>query len=279
MRYQTVTRRRLAGAAGAVAAGLGGAQSLDAAVVAQTLEAGVPPTYSIDLNGDGPVEFDIADYHDGNPSSLEDTLKVSNFPSGGGVGLALDQAGYVANLPAGTLIGPASALTYGVPPGATDDLNGEKQGVMVGNFQVDDPAGYIGVQFSVDGATHYGYVGFQGVETDASNMGPEGRIFGYGWDDAPNTAIAAGAGLTPQLTADVDMDGDVDGNDFLIIQRGLGGAYDADDVAAFKAQYGQSASAAAASAVPEPASLTLLAAGAAGLALFRRRTSTNSNSR
>jgi len=258
-----------AGAAAALAAGLGGAQSLDAAVVAQTVEEGVPPNYSVDLNGDFVNEFQISDYHQADASTIEDTLKVSGFPSEGGVGLAIDQAGYTANLAAGTLIGPTSGLIYGVPPGGTDDLNGVKNGVEVGNFQVADGPGYIGVEFTIDGAMHYGYVGFQGVETDESNAGPEGRIFGFGYETTADTAIAAGAGLVPPLTADVDGDGDVDGNDFLIIQRGIGSTYSATDVAAFKAQYGQGTG--AVTAVPEPASLSLLAAGAAGIARYRRR--------
>jgi hypothetical protein len=142
---------------------------------------------------------------------------------------------------------------------------------------VDDPAGFIGVEFTIDTATHYGYVGFQGVETDDLNAGPEGRIFGFGYESEPNTPIAAGAGLVPALTADVDVDGDVDGNDFLIIQRGLGDVYDAEDMAALQSQFGQGGAAAAAqSAVPEPSSLSMLAAGAAGIARYRRRRASNS---
>jgi hypothetical protein len=274
MKAQKLIGRPWAGAAGALAAGLGGAQSLDAAVLAQTVEAEIPPTYVIDLDGDGAKEFEIADYHEASATNLEDTLKVSAFPEGGDVNLVLDGAGYTANLPAGTIIGPASGLNFGVPPGATDDLAGEKNLEMVGNFQVDDGPGYIGVSFPIAGATHFGYVGFQGVETDETNAGPEGRVFGFGYETEPDTPIAAGAGLMMPLTADTDQDGDVDGNDYLIIQRGMGGVYDADDVAAWKAQFGQGASV---SAVPEPTSLTALAAGAAGLAWLRRRRSGESS--
>jgi hypothetical protein len=272
MNNQRVIGRGLVGAVGAAAAGLSGAQSLEAAVLAQTVEEPVPPTYSIDLNGDFVNEFQIADYHEASATNLEDTLKVSSFPEQGGVGLALDEAGYVANLPGGTLIGPSSGMTFGVPPGATDDLAGEKNLEMVGNFQVDDSAGFIGVEFTIGTDIHYGYVGFQGVETDETNGGPEGRVFGFGYESQPNTPISAGAGLVPPLTADVDADSDVDGNDLLIIQRDLGGAYDAEDIAAFKAQFGQGG-AAGPSAVPEPNSLSMLAAGAAGLAQYRRRSS------
>jgi hypothetical protein len=274
MKDQKLVNRRMAGAAGALAAGLGGAQSLDAAVVATTVEAEVPPTYVIDFDNDGTKEFELADYHEASASNFEDTIKVSAFPEGGGVDLVLDDQGYVANLPEGTIIGPASGLNFGVPPGETDDLNGEKNFEMVGNFQVDDGPGFIGVSFQIAGATHYGYVGFQGVETDETNGGPEGRVFGIGYDDAPDTPIAAGAGLAPPLTADIDGDGDVDGSDLLLIQHGVGGTYDAEDIAAFQAQFGQGGG--GVSAVPEPSSLAALAAGATGLSWYRRRKSSNS---
>jgi hypothetical protein len=268
----TSTGRRITGAAGAAAASLAGAQSLEAAVLAQTVEAGIPPTFSVDLNGDLINEFEIADYHEASATNLEDTLKVSSFPEGGGVGLALDEANYVANLPEGTLIGPSSGLTFGAPPGETDDLAGEKNLEMVGNFQVDDSAGYIGVEFTIEGATHYGYVGFEGVETDEFNQGPEGHVFGFGYESEPNTPISAGAGLAPPLTADVDADSDVDGNDLLVIQQGIGTLYDGDDVAAWQAQFGQvSGAEASIAAVPEPSALALLAAGAVGIPLYRRR--------
>ena len=278
MRDQKMVNRHLASAAGALAAGLGGAQSLDAAVVAQTVDVPIPPNYDVDLNGDLMItpdpgggddiimgrEFRIADYNDADPP-IEFTTKIDSF--GEGVDVAVDEANFTANLMEGSLIGPA--LTYGRPPGETDDLSGEKDGVAVGNFQIADGPGYIGVQFPIAGATHYGYVGFQAVETDEANGGPEGRVFGFGYESTPDTPIAAGAGLEPPLTADVDDDGDVDGNDLLVIQRGLGDAYDGGDIAAWQAQFGQGGG--GVSAVPEPSSLTALAAGAAGVAWYRRR--------
>jgi hypothetical protein len=85
--------------------------------------------------------------------------------------------------------------------------------------------------------------------------------------------------------ADFDNDNDVDGNDFLRWQRGLGtnvgatnaqgdangdGAVNAADLAAWKARFGGTSSVAAVAAVPEPASGLLAAVGLALIPAVRR---------
>ncbi|MBA3481404.1 MAG: hypothetical protein H0T51_06275 [Pirellulales bacterium] len=258
------TVSRTAGALGAAAAaGLGGAQSSHADVVAQALNLTVPPNYAVDLDGDAIKEFDLIDL--GDPGGSEQIIKVHNFAAG--VGFVLDSGGmFAANLAPGTLIDSSSTFSAGLPP--DDALNGFDSTGPVGKFQVEDPAGYIGVQFLIAGQTHYGYVGFEGVELLAGNEGTEGRVFALGYESTPNTAIAAGAGIPP-LAADFDTDGDVDGNDFLVLQRGLGTTHDVDDLTAFQNEFGllaPPAAAVAVGAIPEPTSLTLLAAGASGVA-------------
>jgi len=84
------------------------------------------------------------------------------------------------------------------------------------------------------------------------------------------------AGNVPADDADFDGDNDVDGQDFLIWQRGLGvgtmiasgdaddnGMVDAADLAVWKAQFGGGASVATLSAIPEPTGLAV-----AGIATF-----------
>ena len=279
---ETQLGSRLVGAAGAVAAGLGGTQAASAEVVAQALNLAVPPNYAVDLDGDTVKEFDLIDL--GDPGGSEQIIKVYNFTNG--VGVVLDESGtFAANLAPGTLIGPASVFSgpaddtvtpavSGLPP--DDALNGFDGVGPAGRFQVEDPAGFIGVQFLIAGQTHYGYVGFEGVELDGANEGTEGRVFGLGYESTPNTAIAAGAGLPAGPTADFDFDGDVDGNDYLVLQRGLGTEYDADDFTAFRNEFGTGGLPATVGvgAAPEPTSLALLAAGASGVAVYRRRRST-----
>jgi hypothetical protein len=90
--------------------------------------------------------------------------------------------------------------------------------------------------------------------------------------------------LAAAADADFDNDSDVDGNDFLIWQRGLGignsnttgdangnGVVDGADLAIWKSQFVQATASGAAAAVPEPAAAGLLAVGLAAVAARRRR--------
>jgi hypothetical protein len=104
--------------------------------------------------------------------------------------------------------------------------------------------------------------------------------------------LAAGFGASP---SDKDVDGDVDGNDFLLIQRGLGTTYTAADITDWKTNFGSAgggapettfrtgsvvfdatAGLAAGSAVPEPASALLTLSAVAACFAIRRRPRQNS---
>jgi hypothetical protein len=79
----------------------------------------------------------------------------------------------------------------------------------------------------------------------------------------------AGAFAVPAAGGDYDGDTDVDGNDFLVWQRGESpDALSAADLDAWKASFGQPAGV---SAVPEPGCFTLAAAAATAFTLTARR--------
>jgi hypothetical protein len=173
---------RLASAAGALAAGLGGAQSLDAAVVFQAVDVDIPADmneYHVDLNGDATNEFDI--------QLSDDLLRIKATDYGATAGTLRAADGFVANLPAGTVIGPSSG-TYSSM--GLDTLNGIESGNPAGKFQTSAGAGYIGVTFQIAGAAHFGYVGYQG--TGAENSA-NGKIFALAYETEPRGAITAGA--------------------------------------------------------------------------------------
>jgi hypothetical protein len=79
--------------------------------------------------------------------------------------------------------------------------------------------------------------------------------------------------FTTSATGDFDFDMDVDGNDFLLWQRGVGAQYDQTHLAAWQTAFGTAASSVAASSLPEPALAPMLLAGlaAAGVTPLLRK--------
>src|SRR5688572_16849609 len=98
MRVKRFRSRQLAGAVGAVAAGLGGAESADAGVVYQLVNVAIPPDYNVDLNGDALREFDITLSADAAAGGK--LVKATDYATG--AGSLRDGSGRVANLAAGT---------------------------------------------------------------------------------------------------------------------------------------------------------------------------------
>jgi len=257
--------RRLAGALGALAAGLG-VQAAQGAIHTTPIDVIVPEDNAdnssgvpLDLDGDGFHEFDIRKY-----ASVSKVAKIQS-----GVGLLRGTDTKTVNVAGGTLIdgslGPYWGGTDDMNVSQVDQLAGTDKGTPTGNFQVSDGPGYIAVQFDILGQTHYGYVGYEGLPPENSN---NGHVFAMAYEDQPNVGIVAGMTATG-FAADVNADGRVDGKDFLTIQRGLGSTTGPSDVSSFRALYGRSAGAVA--AVPEPTGLAVAGSAVAGLAAARRK--------
>lgn len=80
-----------------------------------------------------------------------------------------------------------------------------------------------------------------------------------------------GPGASTPIPGDRDGDNDVDGNDFLLIQRGLGTTTSATDIATWKANYGRTSGTAVFVAVPEPATFAVAMLACVALAAANRR--------
>jgi hypothetical protein len=92
--------------------------------------------------------------------------------------------------------------------------------------------------------------------------------------DGAGPSIELDVTILPESSGngDFDFDNDVDGNDFLIWQRELGGSLEASDLQAWKADFGNGAgSLSVAQSVPEPSTILLSAATTAFLYHLTRR--------
>ena len=106
--------------------------------------------------------------------------------------------------------------------------------------------------------------------------GHQGQLDDIRYYDEALSAAEIALIVNPVLDdGDFDGDGDVDGNDFLVWQRGFGTTYDATDLAVWESNYGSvslvAAATGSAAAVPEPTSASLLILSLSALVLVGRR--------
>jgi T5SS/PEP-CTERM-associated repeat protein len=96
--------------------------------------------------------------------------------------------------------------------------------------------------------------------TTADGLGSFLVSYGSGSPFNPNQIVLSG--FVPKINGDFDFDGDVDGNDFLIWQRGDSPTpLSATDLAAWRTNFGRTGAAAASRDVPEPSGGALLLSG------------------
>jgi hypothetical protein len=191
----------MAYAAGAVAAGVVGVESADAAIVysPSTIPFGVNEAKGVDFDNNGTAEFNIGHERTGTDANTDRVLlKDQANPSTGAYVFDLDTYGnpYIAPVPAGTLIGPDSTMAGQFSSNVGNrivDEDANDDGV------IDDPRQsnfatnalqYIGVRFKLNGAgdDRYGWIGINITNPDDLT----GEITGFAYEDT-GAAIAAGA--------------------------------------------------------------------------------------
>jgi hypothetical protein len=145
---------------------------------------------------------------------------------------------------------PASATTWEKAGGSNDNLLSETNLLGMQSLAPGSSPVSLGAAFDVGGAQDidffYGLVGSDGTLQQG--------VVEY---------------VSGNLGGDFDVDGDVDGADFLVWQRGFGTTHSAATLATWKANFGATSASAALQAVPEPHT-AVLAAAAALISLFFR---------
>lgn len=204
------------------------------------------------------------------------TLKNYVFPNGNYQGV------FIPFSPGAVVSVPAAGWNYAVALNAGSVIDqaalGSFQvtmahGAQAPHGQFDNAANkYIGFAFPV-GPTDLYYAWMRVTTNQAAGTFV---IHDWAWESEAGVPITAGAGGL----GDFDVNGVVDGNDFLVWQRSFVSStgsppeegYDEADLADWKSAYGGGlAAVAAVQAVPEPGALGFLAAGAGGVELLRRR--------
>jgi hypothetical protein len=145
--------------------------------------------YSIDINGDGAPEFQMAHHRSVAPTSWSSNVCI--LPAGMvGPGRWIRDGSSPANLNYGATIGPG--LNW-VNRGASMDLFRLVQATYLnhyGNFM--GPDGYLGIRFDISGGTHYGWIYMDTIVSgDGINPGNL-RVVSWAYETLANASITAG---------------------------------------------------------------------------------------
>lgn len=128
---------------------------------------------------------------------------------------------------------------------------------------------YLGVRIDLNDAGHasfnnnadqywYGWIGIR-IDNEADATG---TVTGWAYETTRGMSIVAGDVGEQSQAGDFDNDGDVDGRDFLVWQRGNSPApLSAGDLAVWQTNYGVGSMMASATAIPEPGSAIITAVG------------------
>ena len=245
---QFLNRRLVSYATAATAAGvgvLGLAQAAHAQIVFTPAHVVIGPrtTYTLDLTNDGTADFILDNSVTANCSTLFDALLVKPVLANAVEGRDFDGFNLANALQQGEKIGPSQHF-----------INPRRAALLMGEA-IDSPGGgqldgnwvnvtnrYLGLQFQINGQTHFGWARFS-VKIGLS-QGTHSVLTGYAYEAQPNTPISAGQehGQTDDSMIVPKVKGDAGGSAALV-----------------------------APAPPGTMSLGLLALGGPGLPLWRSR--------
>jgi hypothetical protein len=149
----------------------------------------------LDLNSDGVTDFVFGYGVASLGLSPEGDNQFLIWPSGG-----LNIGGDLEPLPEGFEIGPNSGddswmewFTHAGYANLITCLNGSGGYTVAGRFA--GQRAYIGVEFDIDGATHYGW-----IDIAVATYSPGGTLYGWGYETVPGVSILAGAAVPEPST-------------------------------------------------------------------------------
>jgi hypothetical protein len=214
------------------------------------------------------IQFDMDEYGDvklknyifgrGNYQGL-----TVNFFPGKVVGFQIGNVDYVTALAPGFVLDSVST--------GPDFKGSLAYGTANPNAQFKTIAdGYIGLSFPVGGNTE-DVLHFAWMRVDIDNTAGTFIIRDWAWESEAGAPITVGDIGDTSIPGDFNLDGNVDGLDFLLWQRGGSPTGTSPmDLQEWQNNYGAASLAASVAAVPEPITLGLLACGSIGLLLLRR---------
>lgn len=176
-----------ASAAGVALLALAQPSQAEVVVTGVNVNIGHNGFYAIDLNHDGVTDFAIEDSFTGN-LSVYFKNRMTVLAGHDAQILSSRDAGYAAALPSGAEIGPGSK--WKAQSALLASSWGFSSGVYTfGNwFRKRDR--YLGLQFQIDGETHYGWARLSFRDNSATIM--RAHISGFAYETTPNQPIRAG---------------------------------------------------------------------------------------
>jgi len=205
-----------AGAAGVAA--LACAQPAEGALVCKTLSIEIAGNYSVSLNPAGQAlpPFQVAQTTYSYGSTFGQFWWNRGFldPNSKAANVLLASNGYAANLPPGGLIGPGGKFgkggsygllfSYGKGPRSSGKYGGGTKRKHRGNLNFGQSENYFGFKFSQGGKVHYGWVRVYATFSHqhyALGIRTISHLDEYGYENTPNTAIAAGSCSNAELNS------------------------------------------------------------------------------
>ncbi|BBO33598.1 PEP-CTERM sorting domain-containing protein [Lacipirellula parvula] len=247
--------RRAGYALAATVAATGSATDADGAVVysgIQNISISQFNYQTLKIDGDNNVDIVLKNYVFTQGNYQGGTV---SFAPGAVAGFAANGLNYASALNAGVTIdqsslgGFAFSMAYGAKNPSAQFNNAVNK--------------YLGFAFPIGSELHYSW-----IRVSVNQAAGTFVIHDWAWENQADVPIMTGAGGL----GDFNVDGVVNGADFLVWQRSFGDTYDAADLEDWKSAFGNGVAAATTvAAVPEPGALGLLAAGAGGLEILRRR--------